>query len=161
MKDIKIAVQVRKVKDPAGKEALKATMPIRLIFENDFDAKGLKEELNKFEDKYLKLVDILTSILKLIKSRERKGKVLLYWILGDEIHHFTEENKAGALFLENLTAHLVRDTGVSEKMLNRCKKFRVRYPEIFHVDLARSFDSYVATFEGGYVSARRKRQNSE
>jgi len=161
MNDIKIAVQVRKVKDPAGKEILKATMPMRLIFEEHFNEKVLNEELKRFEDKYFNLVDTLTSILKLLKSRERKGKVLLYWMFGDEIYHFTEENKDGALFLENPTAHLVRDVSTSEKMINRCKKFKALYPDISHIDIGRSFNSYVSTFEGGYISVGKRRQSTE
>ena len=48
MKDIKIAVQVKKVKNSEGKEILKASVPMRLIFEEDFDAEWLNNELKKF-----------------------------------------------------------------------------------------------------------------
>jgi hypothetical protein len=158
MKDAKIVVQIKRVKDTNGNEVLKATVPMNLIFQKDFDAKWLNEKLRRFEEKYLKLVDSLKNLLSLIKARERKGKVLLYWMFGDEIYEFTEKSKDGTLFLENLTSHLTRDTGTSEKMINRCKKFRYRYPEINNVDLGRSFNNYVGTFEGGYISARRKQE---
>jgi hypothetical protein len=161
MNNVKIAVQVKEVKDADGKEVLKATVPMTLMFGRDFDAKWLNEELKKFEDKYLRLVDSLKSILNLIKARERKGKVLLYWMFGDEIYEFTEHSRDDALFLENPTAHLKRDTGISEKMITRCKKFRLRYPDINEMDLSRSFNSYVETFEGGYISARRKQKEAK
>jgi hypothetical protein len=160
MNNAKIAVQIKLVKDPNGNESLKATVPMSLAFGKDFDARWLNEQLKRFEDKYLKLVDSLKSISKLIKARERKGKVLLYWMFGDEIYEFTEESKDGILFLENPTAHLIRDTGTSEKMVTRCKKFRSRYPNINEVDFNKSFNSYIETFEGGYVSAKRKRKEA-
>ncbi|MFW6118578.1 MAG: hypothetical protein ACOC6R_03695 [Chloroflexota bacterium] len=158
MNNTKIAVQIKLVKDPNGNKSLKATAPMSSVFRKDFDARWLNEELQRCEDKYLRLVDNLKSILNLIKARERKGKVLLYWMFGDEIHEFTERNKDGTLFVENLTAHLIRDIGASEKMIHRCKKFRSRYPDINNVNLGRSFNNYVETFEGGYISARRKRE---
>jgi len=158
MNNTKIAVQIKLVKDPNGNESLKATAPMSLVFGKDFDAKWLNEQLKRFEDKYLRLVNSLRGISKLIKSRERKGKVLLYWMFGDEIYEFTKGNKDGALFLDNPTTHLTRDTGVSEKMIKRCKKFRSRYPDISEINLGKSFNSYVETFEGGYISAKRRRE---
>ena len=157
MKDVKVVVQIKQVRDTNGNEVLKATVPMNLIFQKDFDAKSLNEELRRFEDKYLKLVESLKNILSLIKARERKGKVLLYWMFGDEIYEFTEKSKDGTLFLENLTTYLTRDTGTSEKMINRCRKFRSRY-DINNVDLGKSFNNYIETFEGGYVSTRRKQE---
>jgi len=157
MNNVKIAVQIKLVKDPNGNESLKATVPMSLVFGKDFDAKWLNEGLKRFEDKYLKLVDNLGSILKLIKSGERKGKVLLYWMFGDEIYEFMEGNKDGTLFLDNPITHLTRDTGVSEKMINRCKKLRSRYPDVSEINLGRAFNSYVETFERGYISAKRRR----
>jgi len=161
MNAVKIPVQVKQVKDPDHNESLKATAPFRLMFDKGFDARWLNEELKKFEDKYLKLVDSLKGILKLIKARERKGKILLYWMFGDEIHEFMEHNRNGVLFLENPTAHLKRDTGISEKLISRCKKFRLHYPNISEIDLNRSFNSYTETFEGGYISANRRQKGSQ
>jgi len=158
MKNTKIGVQVKKVKEPDGKEALKATAPMRLIFEEGFDAKWLNEELKKIEGKYLKLVDNLKSILNLIKSRKGKSRVLLYWMFGDEIYEFIEEDKNGGLFLEGVTKHLIRDIGVSHQFINRCKQFRLLYPDISKIDLNKSFNSYVETFERGYVSAKRRQR---
>ncbi len=156
MKNIKIAAQIKRVKGTDETEALKATVPMNLIFEKDFDAKRLNEELRKFEDKYLKLVDSLKTISRLIKDRQRKGKVILYWMIGDEIYEFAKENKNSALFLENPLTHLVRDTGMSERMISRCKKFRLRYSNIKEIDLSRTFDSYIKTFEQSYVSAKKR-----
>jgi hypothetical protein len=158
MKDAKKVVQIKQVRDTNGNEVLKATVPMNLIFQKDFDAKSLNEELRRFEDKYLKLVESLKNILSLIKARERKGKVLLYWMFGDEIYEFTEKSKDGTLFLDNLTKYLTRDTSTSEKMINRCKKFRFRYPDINDVDPSKSFNNYIETFEGGYISAKRKQE---
>jgi len=160
MNNAKIAVQIKLVKDPDGNESLKATAPLHLMFYKNFDAQRLNKELQKFEDKYLQLMDNLKSILKLIKAREREGKVLLYWMFGDEIYNFTEENKDGILFLESLAAHLTRDTDTSEKMISRCKKFRFCYPDIDQIDLGRSFNSYTETFEGGYISAKRRQEKN-
>jgi hypothetical protein len=158
VKNIRIAVQIKKVQNSEGKEILKASVPMRLMFEKDFDAEWLNSELKKFEEKYAELVDNLKVISKEIKTTRAKGRVLLYWNFGDEVFKFTEQNENGVLFLENVMRYLVRDVGVSDKMLTRCRKFRLRYPEISKVDPSRSFDSYVSTFEGSYISAKRKQE---
>lgn len=160
MNNAKIAVQIKVVKDPNGNESLKATAPMSLVFGKDFDARWLNEQLKTFEDKYLRLVNSLKCILKLINSRERKGKVLLYWMFGDGIYEFIKGNEDDALFLDNPTTHLTRDTGVSKKMINRCKKFRLRYPDVSEINLRKSFNSYVETFEGGYISVKRKQKEA-
>ena len=155
MKNIRIAVQVKKAQDSEGRGTLKASVPMRLMFEKDFDADWLKTELKKFEEEYINLVTNLENISKQIKSTRGKGKVLLYWKFGDEAFKFIERNENGVLFLENVTRHLVRDVGVSDKMLTRCRKFKLLYSDISKVDPNRSFDSYVSTFEGGYISSKR------
>ena len=158
MRNIRIAVQVNKAKTSDGKEILKSSVPMRLVFEKDFDAEWLKNQLKKFEEEYVKLVGNLKNLSKQIKSAQGKGKVLLYWKFGDEAFKFIERNENGVLFLENVTRHLVRDVGVSDKMLTRCRKFRLLYPDISKVDPNKSFDSYVSTFEGGYISVKRKQE---
>jgi len=47
-KNVMIPVRMKKVKDPSGREVLKSTVPMKLMFENDFDAKWLEEELIRF-----------------------------------------------------------------------------------------------------------------
>lgn len=158
MKDIRIAVQIKQVKNSEGNETLKASVPMRLIFEEDFDVEWLNIELKKFEEKYSGLVDSLKHIRNLINSGRRENKVLLYWRFGNEVLTFINENQNSALFLDNVTAHLIRDTGASEKLINRCRRFRLLYPDISKIDPSRSFDSYVVTFEGGYISAKRREE---
>lgn len=158
MNDIKVAVQIKRVKNPDGSENLKATVPMRIMFEKTFSGKWLEEELEKFEKRYFSLVESLKGILKLIRSKTQKDKVLLYWNFGDKIYNFVKSNGKGTLLLESVTKHLVRDVGVSDKTIMRCKRFRAFYPDISKVDKKRSFDSYVRTFEGGYISRKRKKQ---
>jgi len=158
MKNIRIAVQVKRVENSEGKESFKASVPMSLIFEKDFDAEWLNSELKKFEGKYVELVDNLKAISKEIKSTRAKGRVLLYWNFGDKVFKFIEQNETGVLFLENVTRYLVRDVGISDKMLTRCRKFRLLYPDISEIDPDRSFDSYVKTFEGGYISAKKRQE---
>jgi len=160
MKNIRIAVQVKKASNSQGEEILKASVPMRLMFEKDFDVEWLKAELKKFEEEYIKLVTNLKNISKQVKSTQGKGKVLLYWKFGDETFKFIEQNAKEVLFLENITRHLVQNVGVSDKMLTRCRKFRLRYPDISKIDPNRSFDSYVSTFEGGYISVKRKQERA-
>ena len=161
MNNVKIAVQIKKVKNSDGSENLKVTVPMNVIFEKTFDGKWLEEELGRFEKKYFSLVESLRNILKLIRSKEKKNKVLLYWNFGDKIYNFVKDNGEETLFLESVTKHLVRDIGVSDKMIMRCKRFRTFYPNISKIDKKRSFDSYVATFEGGYISRKRGKQRGK
>jgi hypothetical protein len=154
-----IPVQIKKVKDPEGKETLKATVPMNLIFEKDFDAKWLEEELAKFELNYFNLVKDLRSILNSLRlMKEKDGRVILYWKFGDKIVEFLEQNKKSPLFLTNLTKSLRRDVGISDKMILRCKRFRLLYPDIKMVDPKKSFVSYIASFEKGYISKNRQKK---
>ncbi len=158
MRNIKIGVQIKSLKNPDGKQILKATAPLNLIFEQDFDSEWLNRELTNFEKKYLSLLDGLKVLVKRIKSTYGQGRVLLYWELGDKLLKFNKEMTMGPLVLDGWVKHLVRDLAVSEKMLERSRKFRAFYPDISLVDSDRSFDSYVRTFEGGYISAKRKKE---
>jgi len=160
--NIMIPVQIRRVKDPDGRERLKATVPMNLVFEKDFDAIWLEEELKKLEKRYFNLVDRLKHLLELLRSkRQKKQRVLLYWEFGDEIIRFVEQNKDSPLFLEGLTRSLVRDIEFSDKMIQRCKRFRLLYPDASKIDRSKSFNSYVATFEGGYISKTRRRKKHQ
>jgi len=157
-----IPVEIKKVRDPRGKETLKATVPINLLFEKHFDAKWLEEELAKFELSYFNLVNDLKEILEALRAMKQKnGRVLLYWKFGDKIVDFLEQNKNGPLVLENATKSLIRDVGVSDKIIMRCKRFRRLHPDSKMIDPTRSFDSYVATFEGGYIPKSRQRKRKE
>ena len=160
MKNIRIAAQIKKAQNSEGRRTFKSSVPMRLMFEKDFDADWLKTELKKLEEEYINLVANLENISKQIKSTRGKGKVLLYWKFGDEASKFMEQNENEVLFLENVTKYLIRDVGVSDKMISRCKKFRLLYPDILKIDPNRSFDSYVSTFEGGYISAKRRQERA-
>jgi hypothetical protein len=130
------------------------------MFEKDFDGKWLDEELEKFEERYFFLVESIKVILKSIRTKKDKNRVLLYWNFGDKIYNFIKNNGEKSLLLESITKHLVRDVGVSDKMIMRCRRFRALYHHISKVDKERSFDSYVRTFEGGYISKKRRNKRS-
>ena len=158
-KNVMIPVQIKKVKDPKGKEELKATVPMNLIFEKNFNAKWFEEELIKSEKRYFALVKDLKHLLQELRSKKQKsGRVLLYWKFGDRIVKFIRQDKNNPLFLESLTKSLVRDVEVSDKIIMRCKRFRVIYPDATKIDPNRSFDSYVATFERGYIPKSRQKR---
>lgn len=156
---VMVSVQIKKVRDPHGREALKATVPMNIMFRKGFDAKWLEEELLRFERRYFDLTTCLKSLIESLRSKTRKDRrVLLYWEFGNKIVNFVEQNKNTALFMESLTKLLVRDVGVSDKIIMRCKRFRLLYPDVTKIDPNRPFDSYVTTFEGGY---RHKRRSSK
>jgi hypothetical protein len=157
VKDIRIGIRIQKATDSQGKEVWKASVPMRLVFEEDFDAGWLKDELQQFEEKYIRFIKSLRDILKQIKSTRGNGRTMLYWKLGDEIYGLMEQNKNGTLFLENIDKHLARDLGVSDRTLRRCIKFSLLYPDSSKIEPDRSFNSYVATFEGGHNSSMGKR----
>jgi len=157
-KSVMIPVQIKKVKDPKGKEELMATVPMNILFGNEFNAKWLEENLKKVEISYFSLVKKMKNIYEKIHSSRNKNKrLLLYWKFGDEIIKFLEKNKEDSIFLEKFIRSFSKDVGISKNMIMRCKKFRLLYPEVQKIDLNRSFDSYVATFEKGYLPENRKR----
>jgi len=155
---VMIPVQMKKVRDPQGREALKATVPMNIVFKKGFDAKWLEEELIKFERRYFYFTTCLKSLLESLHSKMKKDsrKILLYWEFGNKIVNFIEENKNTPLFIETLTKSLIRDVGVSDKIIARCKRFRLLYSDVTKIDPNRSFNSYIATFESGYISDKRR-----
>lgn len=157
-----VPVQIKRVKDPKGREALKATVPMNLMFARDFDAKWLEEELVKFERRYFYLITCLRSILQSLHSKAvKERRVLLYWEFGNKIVEFTKGNKDNPLFFDGLTEALVRDVGVSDKIIMRCRRFRSIHADVTKIDPKRSFDSYVATFEGGYIAKGKGKAKDE
>lgn len=152
-----IPVQIKRVRDPHGRGVLKATVPMNIMFEKGFNAKWFDEELIKFERRYFYLTTCLKALLESLRSAAKKDRrVLLYWEFGNKIVNFIEENKNTPLFIETLTKSLMRDVGVSDKIIARCKRFRLLYPDVTKIDPNRSFSSYVATFEGGYIPDKRR-----
>jgi len=159
---VMIPVQIKRVKDPNGREALRATVPINITLQKDFDAKWLGEELVKFERRYFYLISCLKCLLEWLRSNTQKDRrVLLYWEFGNKIVDFIEQHKNTTLFVENLTKSLIRDVEVSDKIIMRCKRFRLLYSDVTKIDPNRSFDSYVATFECGYIPMKRRTRPSE
>lgn len=156
MRNIRIAVQIKKTQDFQGKEILKVAIPISVMFEKGFSTEWLESESKIFEDKYNDIVHNLKNISSQIKTTPSNNRVLLYWEFGDKILDYIEQNKKGVLFVDNIVKNIVRDIGVSNKMLARCRKFRLLYPDITKIDTKRSFDSYISTFEGGYISSKRR-----
>jgi len=160
--DIKIPVQIKKVRNPDGTEGLKATVPMNIIFEKKFDADWLTQEISKVEKRYFSLLNELKRLLDQLRSyKQKNGRVLLYWNIGDKILKFIKEYERSPLFLEDLTKSLRRDLGISDKMILRCKKFRNLYPEIKRIDPEKSFNSYVAIFEKGYISKKKQRRKTK
>lgn len=158
---IMIPVKIKRVRDPNGRETLKATVPMNIMFKKGFDAKWLEEELVKFERRYFYLIICLKSLLESLRSKMKDKRILLYWEFGNKIVNFMEENNNTSLFIETLKESLIRDVGVSDKIIARCKRFRFLYPDVTKIDPNRSFDSYVATFEGGYVPDKRRKQKEK
>jgi hypothetical protein len=157
-----IPIQIKRVKDPDGKEALKATVPMNIMFEKSFDATWLEEELKKFERKYFYLITCLKSLIETIRSKMNKNRrIFLYWEFGNKLVNFIEENKNASLFIETLTKSLIRDVSISSKIIERCKRFRLIYPDVTQIDPKRSFDSYVSSFEGGYIPYKRRSEKKD
>ena len=93
-KNIRIPVQIRKVKDPDGRETLRASVPMNLMFEKNFSADWFEEELTRFERRYFYLVTCLKSLSEFIRSKKKENRrVLLYWEFGNKIVEFAEQNK--------------------------------------------------------------------
>lgn len=156
-KNIMLPVQIKKVKDPNGRVVLKSTVPMNIIFEKDFDAIWLEKELLNFEKRYLYLITCLKSILESIRTKKHeRWRVLLYWEFGNKIVEFVEQNKKTTLFLESITKILSRDVGTSYTMIRRCRRFRLLYPNVTNVNPNKSFHSYLASFERGYISKKKQ-----
>ena len=152
-----IPIQAKIVKDPDGNEKIKAVVPMNLMFSKHFDSNFLELELLKFERRYFYLVTCLRSLKEFLKSLNQSGKrVLIYWEFGNKIIEFIKEYTDSVFVIKNFQKSITRDVGVSDKFVNRCKKFRINYPDLTEIDPIRSFDSYVAKFESGYITRKRQ-----
>jgi len=154
--EIRIPVEIKLVKSPDGKTKLKATIPASIMFDKSFNAELLEKELITIERQYFYLITCLKSILNYIRSEKReKGKVLLYWEIGNKILNFMEScNKP--LFIDSISKSLIRDVGLSKPLISRCRKFRIKYPNLTEIDTEKKFTDYVKIFEKGYCSKNRR-----
>jgi len=153
----KIPVEIKPVKDPEGKIKIKATIPVSIVLERNFNSKLLVEELAKIEERYINLTTCIKEILTKLKlQKQKRGRVMLYWELGNKIVNFTEDNEIKNLYVYNLINSLMRDTGISNKTISRCKRFRLKFPDPSEIEPERSFDSYIAIFEKGYRTRKKQ-----
>ncbi len=159
MTQLKIGFKVQKIDSPEGKETFTATVPLASIFEKEMVAHDMKTSLKALEHDYTALVADLLDIASALRSRSAsEPRVLLYWQFGDRIQQYENKYENSLFFLDGMTKYLVRDVGVSDKMISRCRRFRRLYPDRDRIDPNLSFDRYVSSFEGGYISAKRKRK---
>jgi len=156
---LKIYVQIKKIEQPDGKELYKATVPLNLIFEKEFDAKSLEKEISNIEKNYSRLITNLKALLARIHNKnEKDGRVLFYWKFGDEIINFINHVNEKSFHIEKLTDILMRDVGASIKFITRCERFKLLYPDVKMIDPKRSFWSYIVEFESGYLSHKSKNE---
>lgn len=159
MRQLKIGFKIQKIDSPEGKGTFTATIPLASIFEKEMVTHDIKASLKALERDYTSLVDDLLDIVSTLRSPNAlEPRVLLYWQFGDRIEQYEKKYEDSIFFLDGMTKHLVRDVGVSEKILNRCRRFRKLYPDKDKIDPRISFDRYVSSFEGGYISSKRKRK---
>lgn len=156
MNPLKIGIEIKRIRDSKGKEILKAAVPMGIVFEKEFDASFVETETEKFEQRYTSLVEKLKFLLQRIKDKSIRNRVLIYWEFGHLIDRFIDANNDGIFMLGTMVKHLTRDTGASDKLITRTRRFYRMYPSKDRIDPNRSFDSYVATFEGGYISKHKK-----
>jgi len=159
MTQLKIGFKVQKIDSPQGTETFRATVPLASIFEKEMVAHDMKASLQALERDYTTLVADLLDVVSALRSRSAsEPRVLLYWRFGDRIEQYEKKYENSIFFLDGMTKHLARDVGVSDKTINRCRRFRKLYPDKDNIDSDLSFDRYVSSFEGGYISSKRKRK---
>jgi len=145
-----ISVRIKRIEQPNGKEIFRASVPARILFDKSFDGNTLQDELKKIEVEYFRLITSLKPIIDKIRVKKIPEKVLLYWDLGDKVYRYEKLNKRRKFTLESPTKHLVRDLGISENLVRRCRLFRTIYPSRSMIDPRRPWTSYLKTLEKGY-----------
>lgn len=151
----KIGVKIKRTKKPNGEEAFTASVPMKIIFGQSFDANTLERKLKLLEQEYQDLIVSMREIIGQIKSKNVMNNVILYWILGDKICSYEKVNSERQLTVIGVIKHLARDLGVSKNLIRRCRRFRVLYPKKAMIDQHRTWTSYLKIFEKGYKSANR------
>ncbi len=156
-KNFSIAVKIKRISDSKAKQKYVATYPMKAIFKQNYNQEEFSDLLKQYESDYEKLVSDITLYFKKIHSKSKRvGKVVLYWSIGDKIVNFLDKYKDSVIFPDSLTKTLSRDAGVSDKIILRCRRFRLLYKDVSKIDKRRSFNSYVGEFEKGYLSRQRK-----
>ncbi len=135
---IRVAVKIQRITDADGRETLKATLPVGVLFEKSFDPPQLEAERVALERKYVSLIETL----KAKRAEMKTGNVLRYWEFGDAIARFEQDENSALLFVEKLNEHLSRDVGLSIARLWACKTLRGRISDPSRVDPAQNITNY-------------------
>lgn len=135
---VRVAVKMQPSVDAEGRAIFKATLPLGVLFEKSLDPARLEDARRALETSYRALITELQRIRAAMKARG----ALRYWEFGDAIARFEDEHASRVLFVEPLTAHLVRDVPFSETMVLLCRRFREKIPSAAALDPRLSFNRY-------------------
>lgn len=135
---IRIAVNMRPTRADDGAIKFRAALPMGALLEKSLDKNELERAGAALEENYHALVDNLRALLPHVKD----GNVLRYWMFGDVIIEFETQTARTLVFVDKLSAHLARDVGYSQTMIDLCRRFRQKFPDAARLDLTLSFDAY-------------------
>jgi len=135
---IRIAVNMRPTRADDGAMKFRAALPMGALLEKSLDKNELERAGAALEENYSALVETLREMLHHLKD----GNVLRYWMFGDVIIEFETQTAHTLVFVDKLSAHLARDVGYSQTMIDLCRRFRQKFPDAARLDLTLSFDAY-------------------
>ncbi len=134
---IRIAVHMQPIAEN-GEPCFKATLPMGAFFEPSLDKEEVERARSELEEKYRRLVENLRAMRATLKE----GNVLRNWMFGDTIVSFERETSQTLLFVDKLSDALARDIDYSKTMIDLCRRFRLKIPDMTKIDPRLSFSTY-------------------
>ncbi len=147
---IRIAVNMLPTRDANGALKFQAALPVSALFEKSLDKQEVERERAALEEKYRVLVEALRAMLPHLKD----GNVLRYWMFGDAVSEFETQTARTLIFVDKLSAHLARDVGYSQTMIDLCRRFRHKFSDASQIDPTLPFAAY---HRNGFDTARARK----
>lgn len=135
---VRVAVHMQPQRDENGHAIFRAALPMGVWFEKSLDKQEIETARGELENAYAELI----TQLRAARAAMRGNNVMAYWEFGNVLVAFEDARKAGLLFVEQLTAHLVRDVEFSNTMILLCLRFRETFPDPSQIDPNQSFTNY-------------------
>lgn len=151
--DMKLPIEILKIKDPDGVERLRAV----ISFQDVVVQPSVNKQLVEIQNDYANFIKNCKKHLKKIQTnRKNRGDPLLKWRLADTIYRFIKDLEANGYSFANVTSALSRDLRISIRYVNYLIEFRTTYPEHKLICKEISWDKYKELLDIPSLSLRKE-----
>jgi len=137
--NMKVPIEILKIKDPDGKERLRAI----ISFQDAISYPTTNKQLIEIQNEYIALVENCKKQLRKIQNNKKnRGDPILKWMLADTIYTFIKNLERKNYIFANIASSLSRDLNISIRYVNYLIEFRTTYPDIQLIHKGISWDKY-------------------